>query len=118
MANGEILRMGGNGRRSSCVAYGGLVYVSGITTVDLQADITGQIKDVLAQIDRLLANCGTNKTRVLSADITLSDIKDYADFNAVWDEWVQDEAEPARNVAEGALAIPEYKVKISVIAAQ
>lgn len=117
MASGEILRIGGNGRRSSCVAYGGLVYVSGITTVDLHADVAEQAKDVLQQIDKLLAKCGTDKTRVLSANIILSDIANYAAFNAAWDEWVQDEAEPARSVSEGLLAVPEYKVKVSVVAA-
>ncbi len=118
MARDEIVRIGGNGRRSSCVAYGGLVYTSGITTVELSADIDGQTRDVLAQIDKLLAAFGTGKTRVLSATVTLRSMQDYAGFNAVWDEWVTDEAEPARSVTEGALPIPEYRVKIALVAAR
>ncbi|MDL2293654.1 RidA family protein [Ruminococcaceae bacterium OttesenSCG-928-D13] len=117
-AKNEIIRTGGNGRRSTCTAHGGLVYVSGITTVLLEADITGQTQDVLNQIDRLLAANGSNKTRVLSADITLADMADYGNFNAAWDQWVSDDNEPARRVAGGQLALSEYRVKISLVAAQ
>jgi enamine deaminase RidA (YjgF/YER057c/UK114 family) len=116
--NDEIHRMGGNGRRSACVVYGGLVYLSGITTVDLQADILGQTRDVLAQIDKLLAASGSGKSRVLSANVTLRAMEDYGGFNAAWDEWITDGLEPARNVVQGGLAIPEYLVKIALIAAQ
>lgn len=115
----EIMRTGSNGRRSKCVAYGGLVYVSGITTVDLDADIREQTKDVLDQIDKMLAANGSDKLRVLSATITLKDMEhDYGDFNAVWDNWVADGYEPARSVTGGKLALPEYRVKIALVAAQ
>ena len=115
----EIMRTGGNGRRSKCVAYGGLVYVSGITTVDLQADVREQTRDVLDQIDKMLAANGSDKLRVVSASITLKDREhDYGEFNAVWDQWVSDGFEPARSVTGGKLALPEYRVKIALIAAQ
>lgn len=115
----EIVRTGGNGRRSKCVAYGGLVYVSGTTTVDIEADIREQAQDVLDQIDKMLAANGSDKRRVLSATITLTDMEhDYGDFNAVWDEWVVDGYEPARSVSQGKLALPEYRVKIALVAAQ
>lgn len=113
----EVVRMGGNGRRSLSVQYGDLVYVSGITTVALEADMTGQARDVFAQIDRLLATHGTDKTRVLSANIYLRSMAEYGDFNAVWDEWVLDGFEPARSVVEAGLALPEYRLKVSVVAA-
>ncbi len=113
----EIQRHGGNGRRSLCVSYGGLVYTSGITSTDLSGDITAQTQDVLRQLDALLARRGIDKSRVLSATVTLADMADYGDFNAVWDTWVVDGFEPARAVTQGRLAVPEYRVKIALVAA-
>lgn len=118
MGKGEIVRTGGNGRRSACVAYDGLVYFSGITTVDIEADAKGQVQDILSQIDKLLAANNSDKRRVLSASVVLKTMADYGAFNAVWDEWVADAYEPARSVAQGELALPEYRVKISLVAAQ
>lgn len=118
MREKEIVRFGGNGRRSKCVVHGGLIYISGITTVDLQADTKGQTTDVLEQIDKLLASCGSKKENVLSASICLSNIANYGDFNSVWDQWATDGYEPARNVFEGKLELEEYLVKIAIIAAQ
>lgn len=114
----EIVRTGANGRCSKCTAYDGLVFISGITTVDIEADMQGQVTDVLAQIDKLLALNGTSKHRVLSATVTLCSMAEYGDFNAVWDEWVDDGFEPACAVAEGRLALSEYRVQISLVAAQ
>ena len=68
-------------------------------------------------IDNILARNGIDKTRVLTAAITLADMADYGAFNAVWDAWVVDGYEPARSVTGGQLAVPEYKIKISVTAA-
>ena len=113
----DIKRNGANGRRSLSVVHGGLVYTSGITTTDLKADITGQTRDVLRVIDNILARNGTDKSRVLTATITLADMADYGAFNAVWDAWIVDDSEPARSVTGGRLAVPEYKIKISVVAA-
>lgn len=113
----EILRSGGNGRRSTCVAHGGLLYISGITTVDIEADIEGQAKDVFSQIDKILASHGTDKNSVLSATVFLRSMDDYGKFNAVWDEWVIDGYEPARSVVEAATALPEYCVKVALVAA-
>lgn len=113
----DIQRTGANGRRSSCVAAGGFLYVSGITTVQLEEDIKGQARDVLAQIDKLLSYHGTDKRRVLTANVYLKTMEDYGAFNAVWDTWVDDGYEPARSVVGAQLALPEYRVKISVVAA-
>ena len=104
----DIKRHGANGRRALSVEHGGVLYTSGITE---------QTQDVLRVIDNLLARRGIDKGRVLSATITLADMADYGEFNAVWDAWVVDGYEPARSVTQGALAVPEYRVKISVIAA-
>ncbi len=113
----EIKRSGLNGRRAQSIVYNGILYTSGITSTDLEGGIVEQTKDVLAVIDRILERSETDAAHVLSATITLADMADYGDFNAVWDEWVHDGFEPTRSVTQGALAVPEYKVKISVIAA-
>lgn len=113
----EIKRHGGNGRRSLCVSYGGLVYTSGITATNLDGDAAAQTQDVLRQLDALLERRGIDKSRVLTATITLASMADYGDFNAAWDAWVVDGYEPARSVTEGRLAVPEYKVKIALVAA-
>lgn len=113
----DIERSGGNGRRSLSVKHGGLLYTSGITSTDLGADITGQTQDVLRVIDNILMRSHTDKSRVLTAVITLADMADYGAFNAVWDAWIVDGCEPARSVTGAALAVPEYRVKIAVTAA-
>lgn len=113
----DIKRNGTNGRRAQSVAYNGILYTAGITSTDLSADITGQTQDVLHTIEHLLAQAGTDKNRVLTASVTLADMADYGAFNALWDLWVIDGFEPARSVTGGALAVPEYRIKIAVTAA-
>ena len=103
----EIKRNGANGRRAQSVSYNGILYTSGITTTDLDADITGQTQDVIHIIDNILARNGIDKTRVLTAAITLADMADYGAFNAVWDAWVVDGYEPARSVTGGHMALDQ-----------
>ena len=95
----------------------GTAYLAGQVAADPKADIGGQTKQVLAQIDALLAEAGTDKARLLAATIYLPDIADFAAMNAVWDQWVVAGATPARATVEAALAAPEYKVEIQVVAA-
>lgn len=113
----EIVRNGGNGRRSLSVEHNGVLYTSGLTSTDLQADITQQTKDVMETLEKILSRHHITKNNILTATITLAHIADYGDFNAVWDEWIVDGFEPARSVTQGDLAIPEYKVKIAITAA-
>ena len=80
-------------------------------------DIEGQTRQVLAAIDKLLAAAGTDKTRILRAQIFLADINDFAAMNSVWDAWVPAGHTPARATVEAKLAAPEYKVEIVVTAA-
>ncbi len=112
-----IGRTGGNGRRSSCVAYNGVLHTSGITTVDLEADITGQAQDIFAQLDKLMEVHGTTKGRILSAQVCLQDMADYGGFNQAWDEWVSDGDEPAMSLVVAGLPLPEYRVQVSLIVA-
>ena len=72
---------------------------------------------VLEQVDRLLAEAGTDKTRILSAQIWLADMADFAEMNAVWDAWVPQGHTPARATGEAKLATPDYKVEVIVVAA-
>ena len=104
-------------RMSMGVVHNGIVYLAG--QVGKPGDsVTAQTTEVLAQIDRLLAECGSDKTRILSAQVWLADMADFAQMNAVWDGWVAPGHAPARATGESALATPDYKVEIIVVAAQ
>ena len=109
-------------RLSDLVIYapppgGRLVYLAGQVAEDANADITGQTKSVLAQIDRLLAEAGTDKTHILSATIYLADMADYAGMNAAWDAWVPQGDTPARATVEARLAKAAYRVEMQIVAA-
>jgi len=109
-------------RLSDLVIYaplpsGRLVFLAGQVGEDRDADITGQTRSVLDQIDRLLAEAGSDKRHILSATVYLADMKDYAAMNAVWDAWVPQGDTPARATVEARLAHPGYRVEIQVVAA-
>jgi enamine deaminase RidA (YjgF/YER057c/UK114 family) len=109
-------------RLSDLVIYapppgGRLIFLAGQVAEDPKADVTGQVQSVLAQIDRLLAEAGTDKRSILSATIYLPDMNDYAAMNAVWDGWVPRGDTPARATVEAKLASPQYRVEIQVVAA-
>ncbi|WP_134682195.1 RidA family protein [Paracoccus ravus] len=113
----DITRIETGARMSQAVIHNGTVYLAG--QVGKPGDsVTNQTVEVLAQIDRLLAECGTDKTRILSAQIWMADMSDFAEMNAVWDAWVPAGHAPARATGESALATPDYKVEIIVVAAQ
>ena len=105
-------------RLSETVVHNGTVYLAGQVAADGKQDITGQAKRVLAQIDSLLAEVGSDKTKILSATIFLPSMADFPALNAVWETWVPTGHCPARATVEAKLAGPEYKVEIQVIAAQ
>lgn len=105
-------------RMSQGAAYGGLVYLAGqVAEKPEGAGVTAQTEQVLAQIDRLLAAAGSDKSRILSATIYLADIATFADMNAAWDAWVDRANPPARATVEAKLAAPDYRVEIVVVAA-
>jgi enamine deaminase RidA (YjgF/YER057c/UK114 family) len=105
-------------RMSQAVIHGDTVYVAGQVAADPATDVAGQTKQVLAAIDALLDEAGTDKTRLLSANIYLADIGTFAQMNSVWDEWVPAGHTPARATVEARLASPVYKVEIQVVAAR
>ena len=103
-------------RMSQAVVHGDTVYLAGQVGAPGES-VAAQTRAVLAQIDRLLAEAGTDKSRILSATIGLADIADFAEMNSVWDDWVDPANPPARATGESRLAAPEYRVEIIVTAA-
>ncbi len=80
--------------------------------------LTEQTKSILSQIDGFLAKAGTDKSKLLSANIWITDMANFAEMNAVWDAWVSPGNTPARATVEAKLATPDYKVEIMVVAAK
>jgi enamine deaminase RidA (YjgF/YER057c/UK114 family) len=93
------------------------IYLAGQVADDTSADITGQTRQVLAAIDKLLAEAGSDKSKLLSATIFLPDLANFAAMNAVWETWVVAGQTPARATVEAKLANPAYLVEIQAIAA-
>ena len=104
-------------RLSKMVVHNGTVYLAGEVPDDTAKDVTGQTEEVLAKIDELLASVGSGKAKLLSAQIFLPDMKDFAGMNAAWEKWVVPGQTPARATIEAKLANPGYKVEIMCIAA-
>ena len=103
-------------RMSQAVVHGNTAYLAGQVGAPGES-VTAQTRAVLAQIDRLLAEAGSDKSRILSATIWLADIADFAAMNSVWNNWVDPANPPARATGESRLAAPEYRVEIIVVAA-
>jgi enamine deaminase RidA (YjgF/YER057c/UK114 family) len=106
-------------RMSKAVANGNTVYLAGIVADDPKGkNVTDQTKDILKQIEGFLAKAGTDKSKLLSANIWITDMANFAEMNAVWDAWVAPGNTPARATVEAKLASPDYKVEIMVVAAK
>jgi len=105
-------------RMSQVVIHGDTVYLAGQVADDPSADVADQTRQILAKIDRLLAEAGADKSKLLSANVWLSDISTFDQMNAVWDEWVTPGQPPARACVESKLARPEFKVEIMIVAAR
>ena len=104
-------------RMSELAVHNGVAYLAGQVPEDPGQGIEGQTRQVLQAIDALLAQAGTDKSKILMATIWLADIADFDAMNAVWDAWVDKANPPARATSEGKLASPEYLVEIIVTAA-
>jgi enamine deaminase RidA (YjgF/YER057c/UK114 family) len=113
----QITRLETGARMSQAVIHNGTVYLAGQVGAPGKS-VGEQTQAVLAEIDRLLAAAGTDKTRLLTAQIWLSDMGTFAEMNAVWDKWVAPGHTPARATGSADLATPDYKVEIIVTAAQ
>jgi len=101
-------------RMSQLVTCGPFAYLAGQVAQDPSQDVAGQTRQILAQIDALLLLAGTDKSQLLNATIWLSDIRNFAAMNAVWDAWVDAGHPPARACVEARLARPELAVEIQI----
>ncbi len=104
-------------RLSEMAVYNGTVYLAGQVPDDASQDIRGQTAQVLAMVDKLLAEAGTDRARILMAQIFLADLADYDGMNEVWDDWVPPGDAPPRATVQARLARPEWKIEIVVTAA-
>ena len=109
----DIKRIECGQRMSMAVVHGGVAYLAGQVGAPGES-VTAQTEAVLAEVDRLLASAGSDKTRILSAQIWLADMADFAEMNAVWDAWVPQGAAPARATGEARLATPDQASKPSI----
>jgi len=106
-------------RMSQVVVHGNTVYLAGVVANSAAGEsVTKQTQEVLAIIDSHLAKAGSNKSKLLTATIYLTDMKNFAEMNAVWDGWVSAGNTPARATVEVRLATPKYSVEIMVTAAR
>lgn len=106
-------------RMSKAVVHGDTVYLAGqVSTAAPNGGVAEQTRDILSIIDGFLAKAGTDKTKLLSANIWLTDIATFAEMNAEWDAWVAPGCAPARATVEAKLAAPNLRVEIAVIAAR
>jgi enamine deaminase RidA (YjgF/YER057c/UK114 family) len=117
MQNTTIERFEKNARLSRIVVHQGTAYLSGLTADDKSENTLGQTRQILRKADALLKSIGTDKSRVLSAQIWLRDIVDFDAMNEAWMEWVDQSAPPARATVEAKLALPNILVEIQFVAA-
>jgi enamine deaminase RidA (YjgF/YER057c/UK114 family) len=112
-----VKRHGAGPRMSAAVVHGNTVYLAGMVAGDPSADIKGQTEQVLKRIDDALASAGSDKSKLLSAQIFITDMRNFQDMNAVWDAWVDKGNTPARATVQASLANPKMLVEIMVVAA-
>ena len=113
-----ITRIKPGPRMSQTVVHGNTVHTAGQVADDSSADVAGQTRQVLAKIDDLLAEAGSENAKILKATIWLSDISTFKEMNSVWDAWVDTDNPPVRACVESKLAVPALKVEIQVEAAK
>lgn len=113
-----IVRIDPGPRMSRAVVYGDTVYLAGHVSKEPAGSVRGQTEAVLKAIEARLAAAGSDKSKLLSANIWLADIGRFEEMNAVWDAWVDPANPPARATVEARLASPDYLVEIAVIAAR
>ncbi len=113
-----IRRINAGPRMSAAVVHGDTVYLSGqVAAKTAGGTVTEQTTEILQQIDDLLKEAGTDKSKLLQASIFIVDLATFAEMNAVWDGWVSPGKAPCRTTIEAKLASPKYAIEIAVIAA-
>jgi enamine deaminase RidA (YjgF/YER057c/UK114 family) len=114
----DIWRIGMSPRLSEAAVFNGVVYLAGMVPERGDTDIRGQTEDVLAQVAQRLEEAGSDKSRILRAQIFLSDIDHIGAMNEVWDAWVVPGAAPPRATVQAPLADPSWLIEVVVTAAQ
>lgn len=104
-------------RMSEMTVHNGVAYLAGQIADDASADIAGQTRQVLAAIDELLARAASDKSKVLRAEIYMTDLAEFAEMNKVWEAWVCPGSTPARATVQAKLANPQWKIEIVITAA-
>lgn len=113
-----LRKMGGSSRFSAIAIHNGQVHLAGQVSQLKDGDIDAQSRDVFAKVDTLLAEAGSSRHDLISVQIWLADMADYAGMNAVWDEWVSSITPPTRVCVEARMAQPHYRIEVLAIAAQ
>jgi enamine deaminase RidA (YjgF/YER057c/UK114 family) len=115
----SIERKEAGARMSQIVVHGETVYLAGVVAhANKGKSVTEQTQEILSTIDNYLAQAGSDKSKLLSANIWITDMSKFAEMNAVWDVWVSPGNTPARACVEARLAAPDYAVEIMVVAAR
>jgi enamine deaminase RidA (YjgF/YER057c/UK114 family) len=103
---------------SRIVEYGNLVFIAGTTADNRSAACKGQTEEILKKIDSALAAAGTDKSKILSANVWVNDIREKDQMDAAWQAWVDPNNKPVRACVEAGLATPDTRVEIMVVAAK
>ncbi|MCG8490270.1 MAG: RidA family protein [Sneathiellales bacterium] len=112
-----IERIQPGSRMSQAVIHGNTVYLAGQVGAPGES-VTAQTQDICSKIEKLLAEAGSDKSKMLQATIWLADMADFAEMNAVWDAWIDPDNPPTRACGESKLATPDFKVEIIIVAAK
>jgi enamine deaminase RidA (YjgF/YER057c/UK114 family) len=114
----SIKRHHPGGSLSRLVEFGNLVFVAGTTADDRSASCKGQTEEVLRKIEKLLAEGGSSKSRILWCNVWVNDMREKEQMDAAWQAWVDPSNKPARATVEARLGTPDTKVEIMMIAAR
>lgn len=114
----EIKRYDTNPRMSMAVVHGDTIYLAGQTADDTSQDMAGQTRQVLAKIEAMLSKVGSDKSKILTASVYVSDMSLFNQMNKVWDDWVEPDHTPARCTVEAKISTPQKLVEIICIAAR
>lgn len=112
----EITRHEIGTHKCDALEYGNLVFISGIVAKDTSQDVQGQAREILAKIDGLLTRAGTDRSKIMMANIWLNDVSHYKSFNEIWNAWVAPGKPPARACVGATLALPGLLVEVAMIA--
>ena len=118
MSNSDIQKINTNEVMSAVTVFNKVVYLSGQVPKNADLDIEGQTREVLATIEQLLASAGTDKSRLLSAQLFLKDLSDFPVVNSIWIDWLKGHVAPSRVTIQADLVNPKWLIEIAVVAAQ